>query len=100
MATPEEIRDEALRARSVRILVDFTSSVIMQSAMRRSEAEALVDAVRRKILELFPGRDETYELLYAPRFRRLLDEFTDPRPNEPGAVVLRFPGRNGSPQRG
>ena len=85
VATPEEIEDEARRARYVRLIVDFTSSVIMQSSLGRGEAEALVGAARRKVLELFPGRDETFEILYARRFRRLVDEFT--RPDGPRAVI-------------
>ena len=89
MATREEIEDEARRARRVRRIVDITSNLIMQSAMKRSEAEALVGANRRQVLELFPGRDETFDIVYAPRFRRLVDEFTLPDP--PRAVVVPFP---------
>jgi hypothetical protein len=37
----------------------------------------LVAATRRRALELFPDKEETYELILAPRFARLLDEFTD-----------------------
>lgn len=93
MATPEEIRDEERRARWVRIIVDFTSSVIMQSRLSRAEAEALVGVTRRKLLELFPGREQTYELIYAPRFRRLVDEFAAPEPSDrgPGGLVIPFP---------
>jgi len=78
MATLEELRDEDRRVRRVRLIVDFTSNVIMQSAMARSEAERLVGAVRSRVLELFPGREQTFDLLYTSRFRRLLDEFTRP----------------------
>ncbi|MBI1876566.1 MAG: hypothetical protein HYS05_22115 [Acidobacteria bacterium] len=81
--TIEELRDEALRARRVRFIVDFTSSVIMQHQPRRAEAEELVEAARDNILRLFPGREQTYDLIYAPRFRRLLEEFSrsDDRPD-------------------
>ena len=64
--------------RYVRFIVDFTSSVIMQGSLSRREAESLVSAARRRILDLFPGREPTYELLYSGRFRRLLEEFTRP----------------------
>lgn len=90
MPTREEIQDEDRRARRARTIVDFTSNVIMQSGMRRSEAEALVRAARAAVLALFPGREQTYELLYAPRFHRLLDEFTRPDPPDtgpPGTLV-------------
>lgn len=66
----------------------------MQSGMTRSEAEGLVAAVRERILLLFPDGEQTYEIIYAPRFRRLIDEFTRPSPNRSG-VVLPFPPPRG-----
>jgi hypothetical protein len=38
------------------------------------------------VLELFPGKEDVFELVLAPRFARLLDEFCAP----PGARVLPF----------
>jgi hypothetical protein len=43
--------------------------------MSRTEAEDLVAGVRRQALELFPGKEETFDLVLAPRFARLMDEF-------------------------
>lgn len=62
----------------------------MQSSMTRKDAESLVAAVRERILTLFPEGEETYELIYTPRFRRLLDEFA-PAPSGRRGVILRFP---------
>ena len=76
MPTKEELADEARRIVRVRAIVDVTSHLIMQSGLHRSEAEALVDFARDNVLELFPGREETFEIVYARRFRRLIDEFT------------------------
>lgn len=76
--TMEELRDEARRARRVRFIVDFTSHLIMQNRPRRAEAEELVEAAKENILRLFPGRENTYDLIYAPRFRRLVEEFSRP----------------------
>ena len=90
MATREELADEAARARKVRHLVDLATSLIMQSAMARRDAQQLVSTVRERILDLFPDGAETYELIYAPRFSRLIDEFA--KPDSPSAgVVLRVP---------
>ncbi len=66
----------------------------MQSSMTRSDAESLVALVRERILLLFPDGEETYEIIYAPRFRRLIDEFTPPRAGARG-VVLAFPSPRG-----
>ncbi len=89
----DAIQDERRRARHVRQIADFTCAVIMQSRMARSEADGLVLAARTRILELFPGREDTYELLYAPRFRRILDEFAVPDPPTLKGRLLPFSTR-------
>jgi hypothetical protein len=65
----------------------------MQTQMMRGEAEVLIGAARSRILQLFPGREETYELLYAPRFRRVVEEFSRPDPPDRRVRVLPFPDR-------
>jgi hypothetical protein len=94
VASREQLADEARRAQKVRQVVDIATNLIMQSSMTRRDAESLVAAVRERILALFPGGDETYELIYAPRFRRLLDEFAAPPTGRRG-VVIRFPSSRG-----
>ena len=74
MATSEELDDEARRAWKVRRIVDISTSLIVQGGMTRQEAEHLVSVVKAQILELFPGADETFEVVYAQRFRRIIDE--------------------------
>jgi len=86
----EELADEAQRAQKVRQVVDIATNLIMQSSMTRRDAESLVAAVRERILVLFPNGDETYELIYAPRFKRLLEEFT-PSPAGRRGIVIPFP---------
>jgi hypothetical protein len=90
VVTREELADEARRAQKVRQVVDIATSLIIQSSMTRAEAESLVAAVRLRVLALFPEGEETYELVYAPRFRRLLDEFTS-IPGVRRAIVIPFP---------
>jgi hypothetical protein len=68
---------EARLARQLRVVVDLTTAVLMQGRLSRREGEDLIAATRRRALELFPDKEETYELILAPRFARLLDEFTD-----------------------
>ena len=58
--------------------------------MTRRDAESLVAMVRERVLVLFPEGEETYELVYAPRLKRLLDEFT-PNPGGRRAIVIPFP---------
>lgn len=76
LPTLDELRDEQRRIRRVRVIVDFTTAVLQQSRMSRAEGEALVSAARDRILELFPGSEHTYEIIYSRRFGRLLDSCT------------------------
>jgi hypothetical protein len=72
------LADEARRVRQLRTIVDLTTSLLVQQPMERDEAERLVAAARRRVLELFPDKEDTYELILAPRFARLLAEFVPP----------------------
>jgi hypothetical protein len=76
--TPAE-DDERRRLRLLRMVVDLTANVLAQDRMTRAEGEVLVAAARRRVLELFPDKAFTYDLILAPRFARLLDEFAEPR---------------------
>ena len=69
-----EIREEHKRIRHLRRLVDFSMALIAQSPMSLDEAHQIVQAVRGQAMRLFPGKEETFELLYTPRFRRLIAE--------------------------
>jgi hypothetical protein len=75
-----DLAEEGRRLRRLRMVVDLTANVLMQARLSRSEAEDLVSAARGRILELFPDKESTYELILAPRFARLLDEFVGPAP--------------------
>ena len=75
MATPEEIREENRRMRILRILVDLTMVILMQGNVSRQEALELVQSTKNRILQLFPDKEVTYNLIYKPRFERLLRQF-------------------------
>ena len=72
--TEAEIMEENKRIRHLRRLVDFSLALIAQSPMSIDEAQRVVQAVREHAMKLFPGKEETFELLYTPRFRRLIAE--------------------------
>jgi hypothetical protein len=82
----DPIAEEQHRLRRLRGLVDFTAHVLAQARLTRAEGRALVTATRRRALELFPDKAGTFDLILAPRFARLIDEFS-----RPSARVLRFP---------
>lgn len=69
-----EIREENRKVRRLQRVVDLVTSVLLQSEIPVEEAAELVAATRQFALRLFPGREKTYDLIYKPRFQRLLRE--------------------------
>ena len=67
-------REEEKRVRHLRRLVDFSMALIAQTRLPPKEAQELVQAVRNQAYQLFPDKKETFELIYTPRFRRLIAE--------------------------
>ncbi len=74
MASQAEILEENRKVRRLQFVVDLVMSVLRQSEMPVEEAADLVAATRRFALTLFPDKAETYDLIYQPRFQRLLAE--------------------------
>jgi hypothetical protein len=70
----EEIEEENRRLRTLRLLVDFALAYLAQTNLPLEEAQAVVEGVKRQALRLFPEKEETFDLIYLPRFRRLLRE--------------------------
>jgi hypothetical protein len=69
-----EIEEENRRIRTLRLLVDFSLAYLAQTNMPLEEAQAVVQGVKKQALRLFPEKEETFDLIYLPRFRRLLGE--------------------------
>lgn len=67
------LADEERRLRRLRLLVDLSSTVIRAHPLTRAEAEQVVEHLRRQALSLFPDKGDTFDLLYRPRFRRLIE---------------------------
>ena len=68
------LEEEARRYRRMQFLMDLTMHTIAQSPMTYEEAQQLIQSARDAALRLFPGKDETFEMIYMSRFRRLLAE--------------------------
>ena len=74
MPTSEELQDEERRLRQLRFVVGLTMSTISQTNLSLEEASRMVTATRQLALRLFPGKELAFDLIYEPRFRRLLAE--------------------------
>jgi len=70
----EDVQKENKKIRRLRVIVDLASSLLRQTDMPLQDAVRLVQAVRAQALALFPGKEQTYDILYAPRFARILRE--------------------------
>jgi hypothetical protein len=72
--TPEAIAEESRRVHRLGLVVQMALGVIAQGNLPYQEASELVMATRRLALQLFPGKEETYDLIYHPNFQRLMRE--------------------------
>jgi hypothetical protein len=74
MMDERDIREENRKIRYLRFLVDFSILSIQQEDLYLEEALERVEDVKRAACSLFPGKEETFELIYRPRFHRVIQE--------------------------
>ena len=65
---------EEAKMRVLRRIVDDCAEKLKRENLAESDALALIEATRKKVLGLFPGREEQFELIYRPRFARILKQ--------------------------
>jgi hypothetical protein len=70
----EALLAEERKLQRLRRIMDFTAALLWQANLTLSEAQRLVADARQRALDLFPGKGETFDLIYGPRFRRILME--------------------------
>jgi hypothetical protein len=74
VAKDSEIKEENRKIRYLRFLVDFSILSIQQDDLILEEAKGVVENVKRAACSLFPGKEEAFELIYRPRFNRVIQE--------------------------
>jgi hypothetical protein len=74
MERAESLIEEDKKMRRLRFIVDLTAQVLAQEKMTIDEALDLLNATRRTVLNLFPGKELTYDIIYGRRFERILRE--------------------------
>jgi len=74
MDSTESLIEEDKKMRRLRFIVDLTAQVLAQERMTIDEALDLLNATRRTVLRLFPGKEDTYDIIYGRRFERILRE--------------------------
>jgi hypothetical protein len=71
----EAIREEEKKMRILRFVVDMNQAVLMQQAdLTLREAFDILTNTKKAVLNLFPDKEDVFELIYSPRFRRIIRE--------------------------
>jgi hypothetical protein len=80
MAMREElIKEEEKNMKRLRLIVDLTQAVLMQSDLTLQESLDLMENTKKAALNLFSDKEFVYDLIYTPRFQRIINErFTIP----------------------
>ena len=75
LAREEAIREEASRALRASRIADLTCALLAQTrGLTPGEALGLISVARLSVLELFPDKEPVFNLLYRPRFLRIVAE--------------------------
>ena len=69
---PEALRAEDRRIRQLQFVASLALQTIAQTSVTYGEAVALLDGTRTLALNLFPGKELAFDLIYRPRFQRLI----------------------------
>ena len=72
MPTEKEIEEENRKLRYLKLLVYLSLNLIDQGGLTLEEAVNIVESVKQQACRLFPGKEEAFEIIYRPRFNRLL----------------------------
>lgn len=71
--TQAEIDEESRLIRRLRILVRLTLEEIAAGDLTPEEASGMIAATRRVALEMFPGKENAFDLIYKPQFQRMMN---------------------------
>ncbi len=71
----ELVREEQKKIRRLQLLVNLTTSTLYQDAsLSLEEARRMVRGTEKAVLNLFPDKQTTFDIVLLPRFERILYE--------------------------
>ena len=70
----EALLAEERKLRRLGRAMDLAAALLWRVDLTLDEARDVVNHAKRTALELFPDKEETFDLIYGPRFRRILVE--------------------------
>jgi hypothetical protein len=74
VADPAALLAEEKKLRRLGRAMDLAVALLWRVNLTLEEAQDVVHHAKRTALELFPGKEATFDLIYGARFRRLLAE--------------------------
>jgi hypothetical protein len=75
LSTPEELAEEQKLIRRMQMMMNMVMQVIAQDAsLTVDEASQMIADSRKAALTMFPGKELAYDLIWRPRFQRLMRE--------------------------
>lgn len=69
-----ELLEEEIKLKNLRRIVDQTFADLRWNRIPDSETGACMAETRGRVLELFPEGGELFDLIYRPRFERIIKE--------------------------
>jgi len=73
-ANKEALLAEERKLRRLGRAMDLTATLLWRVNLTLEEAQDVVNHAKITALELFPDKEETFDLIYGSRFRRILVE--------------------------
>ncbi len=74
MTERQALLEEERKLRRLRRSMDVAAALLQQVDLTLEEAQDVVEHAKRTALMLFPDKEATFDLIYGPRFRRILVE--------------------------
>lgn len=71
---PQAVKEENRKLRYLKFLVDLALQEIRAGRYTHEEATRVVENVRTQALKLFPGKETAFDVIYRPRFQRVIAE--------------------------
>ncbi len=74
-STADELAEERKLIRRLNMMMNMVMQVLAQdTTLRIEEASEMIADSRKAALAMFPGKDLAYDLIWRPRFQRLMRE--------------------------
>jgi hypothetical protein len=70
----QALLEEERRMRRLRRSMDLAAALLRKVDLTLEEAQDVVEHAKRTALTLFPDKEAAFDLIYGPRFRRILVE--------------------------